>query len=181
MNAVLADLYLQTGDSRWLAVAQRFDHAVVRDPLAAGQDRLNGLHANTQVPKWIGAAREYRATGTTRCRDIESNAWDITVGAHTYVIGGIGEAEHFRSPTAIAEACNTYNMLKLIRELWLLDPSRAVLAGPRWRHLQRGDRPRRHRGGLRRLTDPGPNRRGAPPGPRPPGPVPPSGKELPCP
>lgn len=133
MNDVLADLYQQTGDSRWLATAQRFDHAVVFDPLASNQDRLNGLHANTQVPKWIGAAREYKATGTTRYRTIASNAWDITVGAHTYVIGGNSQAEHFRAPNAIAaylntdtaEACNTYNMLKLTRELWLLDPDRA--------------------------------------------------------
>ncbi|MEJ2855508.1 MULTISPECIES: beta-L-arabinofuranosidase domain-containing protein [unclassified Saccharothrix] len=134
MNAVLTDLYQQTGDARWLAVAQRFDHAVVFDPLAANQDRLNGLHANTQVPKWIGAAREYKATGTTRYRDIASNAWDITVAAHTYAIGGNSQAEHFRGPNAIAsylrtdacEACNTYNMLKLTRELWLLDPDRAA-------------------------------------------------------
>ncbi|XVS61517.1 beta-L-arabinofuranosidase domain-containing protein [Actinosynnema sp. CA-299493] len=133
MNAVLTDLYQQTGDSRWLATAQRFDHASVFDPLAANQDRLSGLHANTQVPKWIGAAREYKATGTTRYRDIASNAWNITVGAHTYVIGGNSQAEHFRAPNAIAsylntdtaEACNTYNMLKLTRELWLLDPNRA--------------------------------------------------------
>ncbi|GAB2967950.1 beta-L-arabinofuranosidase domain-containing protein [Saccharothrix stipae] len=134
MNAVLADLYQQTGDSRWLAVAQRFDHAAVFDPLAANQDRLSGLHANTQVPKWIGAVREHKATGTARYRDIASNAWDITVGTHTYVIGGNSEAEHFRAPNAIAgfldtdtaEACNTYNMLKLTRELWLLDPNRAA-------------------------------------------------------
>ncbi|MEU4769956.1 beta-L-arabinofuranosidase domain-containing protein [Actinosynnema sp. NPDC023794] len=133
MNAVLTDLYQQTGDSRWLTAAQRFDHAAVFDPLAANQDRLSGLHANTQVPKWIGAAREYKATGTTRYRDIASNAWNITVGAHTYVIGGNSQAEHFRAPNAIAaylntdtaEACNTYNMLKLTRELWLLDPNRA--------------------------------------------------------
>jgi len=133
MNAVLADLYQQTGDSRWLTVAQRFDHAAVFDPLAAGQDKLNGLHANTQVPKWVGAAREYKATGTTRYRDIAVNAWDITVGAHTYVIGGNSQAEHFRAPNAIAsylradacEACNSYNMLKLTRELWLLDPDRS--------------------------------------------------------
>lgn len=58
MNAVLTDLCQQTGDARWLAVAQRFDHAAVFDPLAANQDRLAGLHANTQVPKWIGAVRE---------------------------------------------------------------------------------------------------------------------------
>ena len=78
MNAVLTDLYQQTGDARWLTVAQRFDHAAVFNPLASNQDQLNGLHANTQVPKWIGAAREYKATGTTRYRDIAANAWNIT-------------------------------------------------------------------------------------------------------
>ncbi|MFC6017922.1 beta-L-arabinofuranosidase domain-containing protein [Plantactinospora solaniradicis] len=134
MNEVLADIYQQTGDGRWLTVAQRFDHAAVFNPLAANQDQLNGLHANTQVPKWVGAAREYKATGTTRYRDIASNAWNLTVNAHTYVIGGNSQAEHFRPPNAIAgylsndtcEHCNTYNMLKLTRELWLLDPNRVA-------------------------------------------------------
>ncbi|MBN6040435.1 beta-L-arabinofuranosidase domain-containing protein [Amycolatopsis sp. 195334CR] len=135
MNAVLADLYQQTGDSRWLTAAQRFDHAAVFTPLAANQDQLNGLHANTQVPKWIGAAREYKATGTTRYRDIAANAWNICVDAHTYVIGGNSQAEHFRPPNAIAgylskdtcESCNTYNMLQLTRELFALDPGRVQL------------------------------------------------------
>ena len=133
MNEVLADIYQQTGDARWLTVAQRFDHAAVFNPLAANSDQLNGLHANTQVPKWIGAAREYKATGTTRYRDIATNAWSITTRAHTYAIGGNSQAEHFRAPNAIAgylsndtcEHCNTYNMLKLTRELWLLDPNNA--------------------------------------------------------
>ncbi len=135
MNAVLTDLYQQTGDTRWLSVAQRFDHAAVLDPLASGQDRLSGLHANTQVPKWIGAAREYKATGTTRYRDIATNAWNLTVGAHTYAIGGNSQAEHFRAPNAIAghldrdtcESCNTFNMLTLTRELFALDPDRVAL------------------------------------------------------
>ncbi|WP_033308687.1 beta-L-arabinofuranosidase domain-containing protein [Streptomyces iakyrus] len=135
MNAVLTDLYQQTGDARWLAVARRFDHAAVFDPLAANQDRLSGLHANTQVPKWIGAAREYKATGTTRYRDIATNAWNLTVNAHTYAIGGNSQAEHFRAPNAIAgylnkdtcESCNTFNMLLLTRELFALDPNRATL------------------------------------------------------
>ncbi|WP_066367280.1 beta-L-arabinofuranosidase domain-containing protein [Herbidospora mongoliensis] len=133
MNAVLADLYQMTGDSRWLATAQRFDHASVFNPLASNQDQLNGLHANTQVPKWIGAAREYKATGTTRYRDIAANAWTLTVNAHSYANGSNSQAEHFRAPNAIAsylardtgEACNTYNMLKLTRELWQLSPTRA--------------------------------------------------------
>ncbi|MFD9835761.1 beta-L-arabinofuranosidase domain-containing protein [[Kitasatospora] papulosa] len=135
MNAVLTDLYQQTGDARWLTVAQRFDHAAVFDPLAANQDRLNGLHANTQVPKWIGAVREYKATGTTRYRDIAANAWNMCVDTHTYAIGGNSQAEHFRAPNAIAahlandtcESCNTVNMLSLTRELYALYPDRADL------------------------------------------------------
>ncbi|MEU4467545.1 beta-L-arabinofuranosidase domain-containing protein [Streptomyces sp. NPDC024017] len=135
MNTVLTDLYQQIGDARWLTVARRFDHAAVFDPLASGQDRLNGLHANTQVPKWIGAAREYKATGTTRYRDIATNAWNICVNTHTYAIGGNSQAEHFRAPNAIAgylnqdtcESCNTFNMLTLTRELFALDPNRVAL------------------------------------------------------
>ncbi|MFD6188854.1 beta-L-arabinofuranosidase domain-containing protein [Streptomyces sp. NPDC060275] len=135
MNAVLTDLCQQTGDTRWLTVAQRFDHAAVFDPLAAGQDRLAGLHANTQVPKWIGAVREYKATGTTRYRDIATNAWNMCVTTHTYAIGGNSQAEHFRAPNAIAahlandtcESCNTVNMLALTRELFTLTPDRAEL------------------------------------------------------
>ncbi|PNS18336.1 hypothetical protein CAC42_6153 [Sphaceloma murrayae] len=131
MNEVLADVYYQTGDRKYLNAAQRFDHAAVFDPLAAADDRLNGLHANTQVPKWIGAAREYKATGTGRYLDIARNGWNFTVAAHTYAIGGNSQAEHFRPPNAIAgyltddtaEACNTYNMLKLTRELFSIDPS----------------------------------------------------------
>lgn len=135
MNDVLCDLYQQTGDARWLTAAQRFDHAAVFDPLAANLDRLNGLHANTQVPKWIGALREYKATGATRYRDIATNAWNIAVGTHTYAIGGNSQAEHFRAPNAIAaylkqdtcESCNTYNMLKLTRDLYAVTPDRAAL------------------------------------------------------
>ncbi len=82
------------------------------------------------MPKWIGASREYKATGTTRYRDIAGAAWNMTVGAHTYAIGGNSQAEHFHPPNAIAqylnkdtaEGCNTYNMLKLTRELWLTNP-----------------------------------------------------------
>jgi DUF1680 family protein len=131
MNDVLAGIYQLTGDKKWLTVAQRFDHASVFDPLANNQDRLNGMHANTNIPKWIGAAREYKATGTKRYLDIARNAWDMVVNTHTYAIGGNSQAEHFHAPNQIAnyltkdtaEQCNTYNMLKLTREIWTTDPS----------------------------------------------------------
>ncbi|KAF1918161.1 hypothetical protein BDU57DRAFT_472492 [Ampelomyces quisqualis] len=131
MNDILAAIYQLTADKKWLTAAQRFDHTNVFDPLAAKQDKLNGLHANTQIPKLIGAAREYKATGTQRYLDIARNAWDFTTSAHTYAIGGNSQAEHFRPPNQIsnfltndtAEQCNTYNMLKLTRDLWTTDPS----------------------------------------------------------
>ncbi|KAH7102963.1 hypothetical protein BKA62DRAFT_787118 [Auriculariales sp. MPI-PUGE-AT-0066] len=134
MNQILADIYYMTGDSKWITAAARFDHAAVFDPLAANTDSLNGLHANTQVPKWIGAAREYKATGTTRYKTIATNAWNMAVNSHTYAIGGNSQAEHFRAANAIAgylttdtaESCNTYNMLKLTRELWTMSPSNAA-------------------------------------------------------
>ncbi|KAI1868044.1 uncharacterized protein JN550_006532 [Neoarthrinium moseri] len=130
MNDILTDIYRQTGDKNWITVAQRFDHAAVFDPLAANEDQLNGLHANTQVPKWIGATREYKATGTSRYLDIAKNAWEFTVNQHTYAIGGNSKAEHFHEPNAIAayltddtcEHCNSYNMLKLTKELWTVSP-----------------------------------------------------------
>ncbi|KAF4452063.1 hypothetical protein F53441_4994 [Fusarium austroafricanum] len=133
MNEVLADIAYYTKDAKWLKVAQRFDHAVIFDPLQQNVDKLSGLHANTQVPKWIGALREYKVSGDKKYLDIGRNAWDLTVHKHTYAIGGNSQAEHFRNPNAIAkyltddtcEACNTYNMLKLTRELWALNPSDA--------------------------------------------------------
>jgi DUF1680 family protein len=131
MQDVLTEIYRQTGDKKWITVAQRFDQASTFDFLAQNSDKLNGLHANTNIPKWVGAAREYKATGTQKYRDVAANAWAMTVNAHSYAIGGNSQAEHFRPPNQIsnylatdtAEHCNTYNMLKLTRELWTLNPT----------------------------------------------------------
>ncbi|GHJ43485.1 hypothetical protein Cs7R123_08270 [Catellatospora sp. TT07R-123] len=133
MNEVLANLYQLTGDSRWLTVAQRFDHARVYDPLAAGQDQLAGLHANTQMAKIMGAVKEYQATGTARYWDIARNYWDIVIQHHTYCTGGNSDGEVYHGPDQISnrlsrascEVCNVYNLLKITRELFLLDPNRA--------------------------------------------------------
>lgn len=132
MNEVLTNLYQLTGTAAHLAAAQQFDHAEIFDPLAAGTDNLNNYHANTQIPKVIGAIREYHATGTTRYRDIAVNFWDIVTRRHTYAIGGNSNGEYFKAPDRIAselsdttaECCNTHNMLKLTRQLFFTDPSR---------------------------------------------------------
>src|SRR6266851_1701911 len=63
MNEVLANIYAATGNPDYLRVAHAFDHKAIFEPLLRHEDPLNGLHANTQFPKIIGAAREYELTG----------------------------------------------------------------------------------------------------------------------
>lgn len=130
MNDIMALLYSEFNDERWLAVATRWDHARVLDPLADARDELDGLHANTQVQKFVGLVPQYLASGTDRYLEIAKNAWDIIVNNHTYAIGGNSQAEHFRGEGEITgfldhdscETCNTYNMLKLTRDLWANNP-----------------------------------------------------------
>ncbi|MGW0859861.1 beta-L-arabinofuranosidase domain-containing protein [Streptomyces sp. NPDC002690] len=133
MNDVLAALYLATGNPAALRTARRFDQENLFGPLAEGRDELDGRHANTEIAKIVGAARMYEATGERRYHAIASNFWDIVVHDHSYVIGGNANQEFFGPPGEIVsrlseetcENCNTYNMLKLGRRLFLDDPSRA--------------------------------------------------------
>jgi len=126
MNEVLANLYAVTGDPEHLRLARCFDHKAVFDPLARGEDRLNGLHANTQIPKMIGAACEYEMSGETRDRDIAAFFWRRVALERSYAIGGHSDGEHFFPVEQFAahlsaetcETCNTYNMLKLTRHLF---------------------------------------------------------------
>ncbi|AGP52424.1 glycoside hydrolase family 127 protein [Streptomyces rapamycinicus] len=135
MNDVLADLHAITGDSRWLKVAERFTHARVFDPLARNEDRLAGLHANTQIPKMVGAMRLWEEGLDSRYRTIGENFWKIVTDHHTYVIGGNSNGEAFHEPDAIAaqlsdnccENCNSYNMLKLTRLIHFHAPERVDL------------------------------------------------------
>jgi uncharacterized protein len=125
MPEALANLYTITGAERYLATAQRFYHAQVLDPLAAGVDALAGLQANVTTPKIIGCVRMWEETGSGKYRDIARNFWDIVTGHHVYVIGGVGNHEHFGPPDVVAaqlsnftcENCASYNMLKLTRLL----------------------------------------------------------------
>jgi DUF1680 family protein len=135
MNEVLANLYAVTGNPEHLRLARYFDHRAVFDPLARGEDRLDGLHANTQIPKAIGAAREYEMSGDTRYRDIASFFWERVAQHRSYVTGGHSDNESFfpiarfsqHLGAASAETCNTYNMLKLTRHLFGWAPSAELM------------------------------------------------------
>jgi len=95
MNDVLANLYAVTGNPEHLRLAKLFDHGFIFDPLARGEDSLDGLHGNTQFPKMIGAVREYELTGEKRYYDIARYFWDRVVHQRSYVIGGNTNDEHF--------------------------------------------------------------------------------------
>jgi uncharacterized protein len=131
----LANLYTITGQERYLAAAQRFYHAIVLDPLAEGMDNLPGLQANVTTPKIIACLRMWEETGSAKYGDIARNFWDIVTGHHVYVIGGVGNYEHFQQPDTVAaqlsnftcENCVSYNMLKLTRLLHFHSPARTDL------------------------------------------------------
>ena len=135
MNDVLANLYGATGRREYLEVARAFDHRAVFDPLARGEDRLDGLHANTQIPKFIGAARQYELSGEARYRDVARFAWERVAQHRSYVIGGHSDREHFfpvddfarHLSAETAETCNTYNMLKLTGHLFGWEPSARLM------------------------------------------------------
>ncbi|HWG58963.1 MAG TPA: beta-L-arabinofuranosidase domain-containing protein [Candidatus Acidoferrales bacterium] len=134
MAEALYNLYGITGKEEYLETGHRFDDKVVFDPLAAGQDKLNGLHANTNIPKIIGCARAYELTGEPRYRDIANNFWNIVTSQHIYCTGGTSDGEHWHEPGQISkelgpsaeECCCSYNMMKLTRHLygWTGDPSK---------------------------------------------------------
>lgn len=128
MNEVFADIYSITGDKKYLKASERFNHINVIYPTANGEDVLSGRHANDQIPKFIGVARQYEYTQGELYRKAAENFWDIVIRDHTLVIGGNSCYERFGLPgqeskrldCTSAETCNTYNMLKLSRQLFML-------------------------------------------------------------
>jgi DUF1680 family protein len=130
MNEVLANLYGLTGEEKYLKIAQRFNHMAVIAPAARRQDRLTGLHANTQIPKFVGTARQYELSGEDWLKTASLFFWDTVVKERSYVIGGNSDNEGFSPKERLSEAlgpnttetCNTYNMLKLTRHLFCWDP-----------------------------------------------------------
>jgi DUF1680 family protein len=134
MNAVLYDLAAVTGDPYHRWVAHRFDHERFFAPLAVSRDELRGLHANTNIPKVIGAARRFELTGEVRYRHIAEYFWREVTTQRAYCTGGTSNGEGWTTEPGVLstelsgetqEDCTTYNMLKLTRHVfcWTADPA----------------------------------------------------------
>jgi len=126
INESFAELYARTHDRRWLALAHRLYHRKALEPLARGRDELANLHANTQIPKLLGLARLHEVDPNPGYAETTRFFWQRVTQHHSYVIGGHGDREYFSAPDTIAahiteqtcEACCSYNMLKMTRQLY---------------------------------------------------------------
>lgn len=131
MNEVLADAYLIFGDEKYLDAAKKYSHRYELNGMLnrdSANTFLDGQHANTQVPKFIGFERIYQ--NDAKCREYGKSAlafWNDVALNRSVCIGGNSVSEHFLSRnqgkeyTANfdgVETCNTYNMLKLSEMLF---------------------------------------------------------------
>ena len=124
MNEVLVNLAAITKKERYIDTARLFEQPSFLDPLAERRDELQGLHANTHVPKVIGAARMYEVTGDRRYRDIAEYFLAEVLASRTYAIGNTSIDEFWKTPPgelagtlgwSNAECCVAYNLMKLQR------------------------------------------------------------------
>lgn len=155
MNDALYELFSISHDQKHLTAATYFDEVSLFKQLANGKDVLPGLHANTTIPKLIGALHRYElfqdqglANQFLSQQEIDdlpmyfeaaANFFDLVVTHHSFVIGGNSQSEHFHEPDhqyhdavladggKTCETCNSYNMLKLARELFKTTGRKAYL------------------------------------------------------
>lgn len=135
MNDALVNTYAITGIKKYLDLSYRFYDKTILDSLAAQLDVLPGKHSNTQIPKIIGSARRYQLTGDHRDKAIADFFWETVTKHHSYATGGNSNYEYLSAPDKLndkltdntTETCNTYNMLKLTRELFVTNPSAALM------------------------------------------------------
>ncbi|GAB3816866.1 hypothetical protein GCM10028820_16850 [Tessaracoccus terricola] len=119
MNEALYELFELTRDPDHLRAAEYFDEVELFRALAEGRDVLAGLHANTTIPKLVGAMTRYRiftedadlyaTLDAAEQADLEmyrmaaENFWQIVVDDHTYANGGNSYSEHFHGPDTLFE------------------------------------------------------------------------------
>jgi len=130
MNETIADAYKMFGDVKYLKAAKRYsDSGMVNGLQSLNRTFLDGKHANTQVPKYVGFIRinQVSTSGTNNYKAAAKNFWTDVTQNRTVCIGGNSVEEHFLSVSNCnkyidnldgPESCNTNNMLKLTENLF---------------------------------------------------------------
>lgn len=125
----LYTLYGITGSPTHLQAAHAFDEDSLFELILhakPGDNALNNKHANTTIPKFLGALKHYIVTGETQYLEYVKAFWTLVANNHTYITGGNSEWEHFgednildkERTNANCETCNVHNMLKMTKLLF---------------------------------------------------------------
>ena len=123
-NEVFADVYAITGDPKYLTLAERFSQKAIIEPLTRYEDKLTGMHANTQIPKVIGFKRVADLANIDSWNNGSVYFWENVTRKRSVAIGGNSVREHFHGVNDFRpmieseegpETCNSYNMLRLTK------------------------------------------------------------------
>lgn len=149
MNDALYELAKCTKDAakqeHFIAAAKIFDEDIAVGSASKSlfqmvkdgdKNCLSGKHANTTVPKFLGSLNRYVVlSGLGKLTENDKvyleyakSFWEMVVNKHSYITGGNSEWEHFGEDEILNgertncnnETCNTYNMLKLSRGLFMI-------------------------------------------------------------
>lgn len=131
MNDCLYDVYKFTGKKEHLEAAHAFDQVALFERVFQGKQGdnvLNNHHANTTIPKFLGALNRFVVTGDKAYFGYAVDFWNKVTGMHSYVTGGNSEWEHFGEDLVLdkertncnCETCNSYNMLKMTKLLFMI-------------------------------------------------------------
>ena len=134
------DLYAITGDAATLRCAQFFYHNDKVDPLYDANFDMGTQHCNTFLPKMAAEIKSYKygvglnphaANQSKNPYHMVDAFWHTLINEHILAPGCLSDKEHFFDPKTTSqhltgntgETCCTYNLLKLTRELYSLNPS----------------------------------------------------------
>ena len=129
MNDCLYQLARQSGREKYREAAAAFDDtALMGEITSERRDTLSGRHANTTIPKFLGALEQHP--------EFAEGFWEKTTARHAYATGGISDMEHFhgdydldgRRTQCNCEGCCAHNMLKLSHRLFLRRPDKKYAA-----------------------------------------------------
>lgn len=120
-------LHRLTRDPRHLAAARVFIRDWFLDPLARGDDRLAGLHANTHIVQARSFVAAAAAVDDPRLLPAATFFFDQVSRHHSFAFGGNAFDEKFDAPGVesrlfsdlTGETCNTHNLLKSSRALFV--------------------------------------------------------------